>query len=64
MKELRWSTPAADPGFTRRGCQPLNLRKNLLFCWIFAKNCMKMKETGPRDELTPLVTPLDLPMYT
>ena len=30
------------------GCQPLSLRGNLLFGNIFAGNCMKMKEIGPR----------------
>ena len=39
----------ADPGFPRRG--GANFQgggKNLLFGQIFPKNCMKMKEFGPR----------------
>ena len=39
----------ADPGFHRVwGANPLVFGKNLLFGKIFAKNCMKMKDFGPR----------------
>ena len=37
-----------DPGFPRGGRQPLSLSENLLFGKVFARNCMKMKEIGPR----------------
>ena len=39
-----------DPGFPRRGVST-PLGKNLLFVKIFAKNCMKMKEIGPRGDV-------------
>ena len=35
---------------------------NLLFCPIFIKNCMKMKEFWPRGGCASLAPPLDLPM--
>ena len=39
---------AADPGFAFRGANSPSGCGNLLFCKFFAKNCMKMKEFGPR----------------
>ena len=38
----------ADPGFSWGGANPWGACSNLLLCKIFAKNCMKMKEFGPR----------------
>ena len=38
--------PVADPRFPRRGRQLIRGYANLLFCNIFAKNCVKMKEFG------------------
>ena len=44
----------ADPGFPRRGgANPPGGGTNLLFCPIFTKNCMKMKEFGPRGGARP-----------
>ena len=47
------------------GCQPLNLRQNLLFGKVFAENCMKMNEIEPRGGCMflvplPLHPPMDL----
>ena len=45
--------------------EPLDLRQNpiyVLFGKIFAENCMKMKEFGPRGGSAPLAPPLDRPM--
>ena len=46
----------ADPGFPRESGNPRGEIPNLLFGTIFAENCMKMNETGPRGmrELTTL----------
>ena len=41
----------ADPGFPRRGPAPEG-GANLLFHKCFAKNCMRMKEIGPRGRQT------------
>ena len=41
------SVPVADPGFSWGGAPT---PKVLLFCKYFAKNCMEMKEFGPRWE--------------
>ena len=43
----------ADLGFPRRGANPRGRGKNLLFGKIFAKNCIKMKEFGPRGRARP-----------
>ena len=39
--------------FPDTGCQPLNWGQNLLLGKIFAGNCMKMKEIGPRGGARP-----------
>ena len=54
----------ADPGFPRwGGGNPWVWTENLLFGKIFAENCMKMKEIGPRaGALVPSV-PFDPPMW-
>ena len=46
--------------FQMVGGQPLSLWENL-FGKIFAENCMKMKEIGPRGRVS-LEAPLDSPM--
>ena len=46
---------------TGGGRQPQRWAENLLFGHIFPKNCMKMKEIGPRGGAS-LVPPLDPPL--
>ena len=57
-----WSPTRAvvDPGFPRGGRQPLSLSENLLFGKVFTKNCMKMKEIGPRGGIYAVQQKLDL----
>ena len=45
----------ADPDFHRLGTPTPDLFKKLFCSKIFAKNCMKMKEIGPRstNDFTP-----------
>ena len=51
-----------DPGFSKRGdANPYVWGDNLLFDKIFAENCMKMKEIGPREGAS-LASSLDPPM--
>ena len=54
----------ADPGFPRRGAANFQGGDaNLLFNQIFPKNCMEMKEFGPRRGARPWRPPsLDLPL--
>ena len=44
-----------NPGFARAGCHNPRERgcANLLFGKIFAENCMKLKEVGPRGGVFP-----------
>ena len=42
-----------DPGFPRRGRQPLTVGPKKLLGKIFAENCMKMKEFAPKGDATP-----------
>ena len=54
----------ADQGFPRPtggGTNPRSGGKHLLFGNIFAENCMKIIEIGPRGARDP-TAPLDLPM--
>ena len=44
------SSSVADPGFS--GARDAN-PKVVLFCNLFAENCMKMKEFGPEGPLGP-----------
>ena len=45
----------ADPGFPSLGyANPLVWDKNLLLDTIFGKNCMKIKEIGPRGGHVPI----------
>ena len=50
----------ADLGFSPGGRQ---LPKWVCLFIIFAENCMKMKEFGPRGGARPWRPPLDPPMY-
>ena len=53
-----------DPGFPKRGRQTQKLGANLLFCHLFPKNCMKLKN-GPRCggvRLPPLNPPMNQTM--
>ena len=63
--KVLWYEPAGHPGFSDggRGRQPVSLGQKLLFDKVFAKNCMKMKESGPRGGI-PRAGPLDPPMRT
>ena len=49
----------ADPGFSPGGAPT---PKIAIIFQIFAKNCMKMKEFGPREGGASLAPPLDPPM--
>ena len=44
--KVLWYEPVTDPGWGWR--QPVSLGQKLLIDKTFAKNCMKMKEIGPR----------------
>ena len=44
------------------GANPRVWGKNLLFCKIFAKNCMEIKEIGPKGR--PCRPPLEPPMMS
>ena len=59
--ENRWRFSVADPGFSWGDANSQSGCPNLLFCKLFAENCMKMKEFGPGG-LVSLVLPLDPPM--
>ena len=48
----------ADPGFSEGGEQPLSSEQKPIIWQVFAKNCMKMKEIGPRGVPS---APVDLP---
>ena len=62
--EVLVSRAVADLGFFRRGdTNPLIWSKKLLFDKIFAENCIKMKEVGPRGwGDVPGTPPQDPPM--
>ena len=48
MRKELYGTAVADPGFPGEGGCKLPMGcANLLFCKMFAKNCMKMTEFGP-----------------
>ena len=40
------SIPVADPGFSRGDANPWMWAKTLVFCQIFAENCMKIQKGG------------------
>ena len=46
--------PVANPGFPRgEGANPQDRGANLLYGQNFPKNCMRMKEFGPRGGARP-----------
>ena len=55
---LNIATSSTDPRFFIRVDPTLDLDKNLLFGKIFAGNCMKMKQNGPRGVCIS-IAPLD-----
>ena len=52
----------ADPGFSQGGGANLPRGSQHTISPNFPKNCMKLKEFGPRGGHTSLVPPLDLPL--
>ena len=52
--EKKRKCSVVDPDGER---ESLSLGENLLFGKIFAENCMKMKEIGPRGGAHPLTPP-------
>ena len=53
----------ADPGFLSRGGNPWIWAEKLLFGKIFAKNCTKMKEIGPRGGTHPPMVIMVMPAW-
>ena len=53
----------ANPGFPRGAPTPkVDIKSYYFFSHFFPKNCMKLKEFGPRGAGVSAPTPLDLPM--
>ena len=60
VQNSRRPSPVTAPGFPRVVTNPRRRDTNLLFDKLFAKNCMKGKEIGPRRDRngTPVDTSL------
>ena len=55
---LKLGSTVADPEFPRRGCQQGEGTPSYYLANFFPGNCMKMKETGPRERARVLSGPL------